>query len=217
MKIAERIKQLRKSINLTQKQFAERLGVAYQVIQRWEYGSADMRETSLRSIESTFNVNPLWLRHGKGDMFLSGQKQSAIQMQDDIIAVPIYDVCASAGYGAWVTGEAIIGKFAMPSLGIKRMTGSNAKNINLLYVKGDSMEPTLADGDLIAIDRSKTEATNGLFVARIENDLYVKRITFNSIAAILSSDNPGYPPITARYDDTFELIGRVIWFSRKIK
>jgi phage repressor protein C with HTH and peptisase S24 domain len=79
------------------------------------------------------------------------------------------------------------------------------------------MIPTLYDKDLIAIDKTKTEMTPGVFVARRNNELFVKRINFLPQMALLIGDNIDYPPISAEYNENFELIGRGAWYSRKMK
>lgn len=64
----ERIKLLRKALNLGQIKFANKLGYSYAAIQNWEKGK-NISEASLNLIEKTFNVNPNWLRTGTGNMF----------------------------------------------------------------------------------------------------------------------------------------------------
>ena len=216
MSIFNRIKELRRNLGLTQKEFSQKLGVTSRALQMWESGDIGLKESSKRTIESTFNVSPVWFRTGDGGMFLPSPKRDA-QQQDANIAIPVYDLTASAGYGAWVNGETIKYRLTFSAIDIKRLMGGNPKHIYLLYVAGASMEPTLYNRDMIAIDVSKTEAVNGLYVVRIDNELYVKRIKFTSKSAVLISDNPEYPPITAQYNDNFELIGRVVWFSRRMK
>ncbi len=68
--IGNRIKELRKALGLTQTAFAEKIGRSKRSIQEWESGRNEPPERALRLIEQTFNVNPEWLRHGKGEMFV---------------------------------------------------------------------------------------------------------------------------------------------------
>jgi len=75
MDFAYRIKELRETLGLSQREFAEKLGKARRTIQHWESGNITPPENVLRLIEQTFSVNPEWLRHGKGEMFLSKQQE----------------------------------------------------------------------------------------------------------------------------------------------
>lgn len=69
MDIPNRIKKLRKALNLSQPKFGEKLGVSKSVIVNLELGRVELKEFMLKLICKTYNVNPLWLTEGKGDMF----------------------------------------------------------------------------------------------------------------------------------------------------
>ncbi len=73
--IGKRIKELRKALGLTQTAFAEKLGRSKRSIQEWESGRNEPSERVLRLIEQTFNVNPEWLREGKGEMFIEKEER----------------------------------------------------------------------------------------------------------------------------------------------
>ena len=77
---------------------------------------------------------------------------------------------------------------------------------------GESMVPTVRDGDLLAIDRSHAEPlSNELFVARTSDGLVVKRLQRLGRQWHLISDNPAYPSRPASGDDS--LTGRVAWIG----
>ena len=65
----ERLKQLRKTLDLTQQEFAERLGVKRNTVGQWECGINALTEQVIISICREFNVNKNWLRTGTGEMF----------------------------------------------------------------------------------------------------------------------------------------------------
>lgn len=65
----ERIKELRKALNLTQQQFADRIGIKRNTIANYEIGRNDSVETVLVMICREFNVNREWLLNGIGEMF----------------------------------------------------------------------------------------------------------------------------------------------------
>ncbi|RKI63257.1 XRE family transcriptional regulator, partial [bacterium 1xD8-6] len=66
----ERVRELRKSLNLTLEKFGSKLGVGKNAISRIETGKSNLTEQMFKSICREFNVNPEWLRNGTGDMFL---------------------------------------------------------------------------------------------------------------------------------------------------
>lgn len=70
MSVSERIRALRKELKLSQEAFGERIGVSKGVIVNLELERAPAKDLMLKMICRTFNVNPLWLESGEGEMFL---------------------------------------------------------------------------------------------------------------------------------------------------
>lgn len=65
----QRIKILRKDLNLNQEEFASKLGIARSHISSIENGARTLTERTIKDICREFNVNESWLRTGKGEMF----------------------------------------------------------------------------------------------------------------------------------------------------
>lgn len=65
----ERLKEVRKSVKLTQTEFAERLGLAGNTITCYEKGIRFPSNSVITSICREFNVNRTWLETGEGEMF----------------------------------------------------------------------------------------------------------------------------------------------------
>lgn len=68
--INERVKQIRQDLNLSQKSFAEEMGLSRDVISNIEYGRTDVKENVIKSICKFYRVNYFWLTEGKGDPYL---------------------------------------------------------------------------------------------------------------------------------------------------
>lgn len=66
-----RIKELRKTLKLTQTAFAEKIGLTGAAITRIEKGERNPSEQTVLSICREFRVNYFWLTEGKGEMFTS--------------------------------------------------------------------------------------------------------------------------------------------------
>lgn len=64
-----RLKELRKKLNLTQQDFADKIGVKRNTITNYEVGLRFPSNSVISLICREFNVNEEWLRTGKGDMF----------------------------------------------------------------------------------------------------------------------------------------------------
>lgn len=65
----ERLKEIRKTLNLKQAQFGEKIGLSQNTIANYECGRRALTDQTIKSICREFNVNYIWLVHGKGDMF----------------------------------------------------------------------------------------------------------------------------------------------------
>ncbi len=143
-----------------------------------------------------------------------GRKQAG-----GIVLIPRLSIGASAGPGALVQDE-----LAQAQIGFEadwlRKFGSNPSDLSIIQVKGDSMAPTLADGDDILVDRGDAalRLRDGIFVMRIDDALIVKRVALNPVnrTVTIRSDNPSYPDWTDCDPASIDVIGRVIWIGRKL-
>ncbi len=133
--------------------------------------------------------------------------------------VPVYAVQASAGPGALVSEEYQEYSLAFPPSYLKTLTSSSPKNLSIISVKGESMEPTLLDNDIVLLDMSKTNLSyDGLFVIRFDDALHVKRVGRSpkkGHITIISDNKELYPPMTAAVAD-IEPVGKVLWYGRKV-
>ncbi len=62
----DRIKKIRKAVGLTQKEFAEKLGLKQNTIATYEMGRISVSDAVIISICREFGINEVWLRTGEG-------------------------------------------------------------------------------------------------------------------------------------------------------
>lgn len=132
--------------------------------------------------------------------------------------VPVYDVEASAGHGAVVSAEEHVYNLAFDPTFLKQMTNAKPRDLAIIRVKGDSMEPTLLDDDQVLVDRSKINLDfDGLFVIRYGEALHVKRVgrAPSRGKVYIRSDNDQYPPFEVDRQE-LDVVGRVLWYGRKV-
>lgn len=84
-KLNERLKKLRKTLDLTQQAFADRIGIARGNVGAYEVGKNAPSDAVISLICREFNVNEHWLRDGTGEMFIE-------QTRDEQIAAFVGDV-----------------------------------------------------------------------------------------------------------------------------
>lgn len=120
-------------------------------------------------------------------------------------------VHASAGGGAFNDTEACE-RIKLDAFWVERLGGEKEiKQIEAIAVTGDSMEPTLEDGDLIFIHRQKRQISKGgIFVIQTPHGIFVKRLQERLDGGVdILSDNSLYPTQTLERDG-IEVIGRVV-------
>lgn len=93
----ERLKELRKALNLTQQEFANRLKIKRGAVGNYEVGRNKPIDTVLLSICREFNVNETWLRTGEGEMFVPLPEEDEVaayvsDLLEDNGDNPLYDV-----------------------------------------------------------------------------------------------------------------------------
>ena len=134
--------------------------------------------------------------------------------------VPRLDVDAAAGAGAFDGDERGGGHIAFDPAWLRRVARGAPEQLSIIRVAGDSMAPTLVDGDDILVDRGDGAARlrDGIYVLRIEGALVVKRLAPNPAARTLSirSDNPAYPGWPDCDPAAVDVVGRVVWAGRRL-
>ncbi len=136
------------------------------------------------------------------------------------VSVPLLDVGASAGPGAAVDGERTRAHVAFEPAWLRKVASGGPDGLSMIRVEGDSMLPTLADGDEILVDRcdGRQRLRDGIYVLRLEGALMVKRLAFNPVnrTVTIRSDNDAYPSWTDCDPAQVELVGRAVWMGRRL-
>lgn len=136
-----------------------------------------------------------------------------------LFAVPRLAVGASAGPGALVGEEAADGHFGFDERWLRRLASGRPEDLSLIQVDGDSMMPTLSNGDDILVDRGDAgdRLRDGIYVLRRDDSLIVKRIAVDpgGRRVTIKSDNPDYPSFGDVKLSAITIIGRVVWAGRR--
>jgi phage repressor protein C with HTH and peptisase S24 domain len=134
-----------------------------------------------------------------------------------VTMIPRLQLGASAGPGALASGEESGGRFGFDPRWLRRL-GAHPESLSIIQVTGDSMQPTLGDGDDIMVDGSDAadRLRDGIYVIRVDDALMVKRLAVGPGANGLSiiSDNSAYPPWNG---DRVDIVGRVVWAGRRVR
>ncbi len=79
----DRIKELRRTLDLTQDEFGGRIGITKSSISTMESGRSNPSEQTLRSMCREFGASYLWLTTGEGPMFENGGDDAALHVMVD--------------------------------------------------------------------------------------------------------------------------------------
>jgi len=138
----------------------------------------------------------------------------------DLVLIPRLALGASAGGGALDGDERVQSRVGFHPAYLRDLMAGDPANLSLIRVEGDSMVPSLSNGDEILVDRGDAaeRLRDGIYVLRLEDTLMVKRIALNPAGRTLTvrSDNPAYPSWPECRPGEVTIIGRVVWASRRI-
>jgi phage repressor protein C with HTH and peptisase S24 domain len=139
---------------------------------------------------------------------------------DNLVTIPEVEVRASAGAGALneETPE-VVANWRFPRALIEQELRTSAKQLRLLSVRGDSMLPTLSDGDRILVDIShNVPSPPGIYVLWDGSGLVAKRVDVvpgEQARIRLHSDNTRY----SAYDcdaEEINIVGRVVLAAKRL-
>ena len=145
--IGERVRLIRKQLEMTQEQMAQRLGIGKAALSMIETGKARLSARNKNILVQDFNVNPDWVDSGEGKMFNAEPDLTPYNLRTDrslpLQSVPLYSIEGTAG---------LIPLFEQQQQ-FEPINYINIPNLpkcdGAIYVVGDSMYPLLKSGDII--------------------------------------------------------------------
>lgn len=140
--------------------------------------------------------------------------------------IPLHAALLAAGGGHENQSEEVIEYLAFRRDWLRRL-GVSPSNAALARASGDSMHPCICDGDMVLIDRAKTDlplrrpvnrrGRSPIFAFLDDGHARIKRVERTDDGqVILASDNPEYPPEFARIEN-LSIIGKVLWWGHTVK
>jgi len=190
----ERLREARKNKKLSQGQLAKLVGVKQPTISELESEGKGSSNTAL--IAKVLGVSPIWLSEGKGDKELkSGEYDLGIAIDlhanDDYPSIRRVSLKLSAGITGYAIESDIDDKTPLVfSKNWFTRNGYNPRALLAVQVAGESMQPSLYDGDTVTINTADTTPKDGeVFAINYEGELLIKRLVRDDGIWWLSSDN----------------------------
>ncbi|ARC90961.1 peptidase [Vibrio coralliilyticus] len=129
--------------------------------------------------------------------------------------LPVYNVHAAAGAGSLVESEHQIGVQMIPCDWLS-IYGLDEETASVIFVEGDSMDPTLNDKDRLLVDiRERPHpVSDGVYVISIDGAVYVKRLRWDIEGGVYEviSDNPKHKNFQINHNNGrhFKIIGKAV-------
>lgn len=189
----------------TQLEIAKSIGVSPQTFNTWCKGIAIPRMGKVQALADYFNIN-------KSDLIEDKKLNIDTVPIESGYTIPVLGRVA-AGYGKEAVEE-VIGQIEIsPALAAKG-------DYFGLLIKGDSMIPTLYDGDTVIVERTDDAESGDLVIALVNgSDATCKRLQKYAEGIALIPQNPVYEPLRfteSEIDTTpVKILGKVVEMRRK--
>lgn len=217
MSFGEILKEIRLKNKDSLRGLAEKMELHFSFIDKIEKGTAPISKTFIEKIVSVYpeekaTLKKAYLKETLPQMFQNEEPVKLIE-EDRILNLPVYGK-ASAGRGYM--------NFESPNSYMPILKGNFSKRSFFVEISGDSMEPTLQDGQFALVDPDNIEyVKNKIYVVTYNDEGYIKRLEIKPKLGIitLKSDNPEYEDIDIPEDmqEYFRINGRVVEVISKKK
>jgi len=182
---------------INQSQLADSLGITRQTVSNRIKNNSQVTVSELKRIEEYFGIS----------LF-----NESTEDDKNVIYINYYsDVFASCGNGTILFSN---DKVKMP-ISTQLIKGfSKQKSYSMINAAGNSMSPTIDDGDKLLVEHWNGEQIqdNCIYVFCFNSEFYIKRLSKNLDEIIIKSDNPEYRTRTINGSTINELtlIGKII-------
>lgn len=183
------------------------------------------------------DVSPRWLLLGEGPKDRTATQTTAIQdeirrslrhserieqgeketVQDlDLVEVHEIDLAYGLG-GTFSDGPVETQTLHFPRTWLETITKTPPSQLTFARGRGDSMMPTMMDGDIVLIDRSQRSVReqDAIWAFTVGDIAMIKRLRVRNETVHILSDNERVPPDEAHPEEV-NVVGRVVFIGRRI-
>lgn len=223
-KLPNNLRALRKSKGLTLKQVAALTGLSLSSVQKHETGERDMDTAVLGLYEKCYKVSKNQIAPSPFSKNFDAHPVIQTVMREQTTTensgyVPIYELDMIMGSKAGSNlnkYKRLEPPFPIPASNLHEVSFSAEKNLCIIRVFGDSMEPTLTDGCRVVVDVGVTKfIKSGIYIIWDESGINIKRLQSTSGGRLqLLADNKNYPVETVLSKDIV-IKGKVVLLVSK--
>ena len=210
MSIAENIKRIRAEHGLSQAELGKIAGVSDKAVSTWELGLKTPRMGAVEKMANYFGITKSAIVDDVQTAPAASREPTVPPGFEPMPAMDVVPLVGRIACGTPITAEENIEQMVcVPSRWHSTFT---------LTCKGDSMEPRIHDGDLVAI-RSQPEVENGEIAAvRIGEEATLKHVYLHENFIELRPENPAFSSIILSREDmnTVVIEGKAVGLCRDI-
>lgn len=220
MALGDRIQERMKKLGISQAELARRVKISQPTINSLIRGNSTGSK-HLHRIAAELQTSPAWLAGETEDdapITVAPSALDALAEQMDLAVVPELELGYSMGGGAVFDQYEQKGVVPFQRAWLRSMMRGAIADLFVARGEGDSMQPTILDGDIVLIDTAQRDIRQQDRIWAVSyGDLgMIKRVRRTPQGNYqLLSDNPAVPPVEAA-DEEMHVVGRVIWIGRRI-
>ena len=207
MSIAENIKRIRTEHGLSQAELGKIAGVSDKAVSTWELGIKTPRMGAVEQMANDFGIAKSAIVDDVQSTSATSAVPPGFQPMPEMDMVPLVGRIAC---GTPITAEQNVERIVC--------VPSKWRSTFTLTCKGDSMEPRIHDGDLVAI-RKQPEVENGEIAAvRIGEEATLKHVYLHENFIELRPENPAFNSIILSREDMNDVVieGKAVGLCRDI-
>ncbi len=197
--------QILTNTKFTQTELGKALGKTRSDINSKIKRGSELKISEIQQIENYI------LAHYNLNIDIINTKQT--QKDNDFITIPVKGEFSSIATGVIVDNNSASYKISKE---LAADIGVNQQHAQMVLAQGDSMRPTIEDGDSLLVDTSKKQIYDGkIYCIEINKQLQTKRLQIIPPGKIkVISDNKEYDSFYIEKDFDCNIIGEVRWWGR---
>lgn len=212
--IGQRIKKRRQELNLSAEQLADAVGVSHATMYRYENGSIKkVNTTKLQPIARALKTTEAYLMgwtDSPDNISVEPNEPAAKSLPKNL-----HPILPNSGQQIRVIGEIAAGKPIYMEEDYETWVNAPMKADFALIVRGDSMNPTYLDGDVVYIREQPSVDDGQIAAVAIDDSATLKHVYRWLNGLNLVSDNPAYPPIFVDpSEQSVRVLGAVVGYTR---
>ena len=223
--LPERLREALNQKNISQEELANNIGITQGTISLILRG-VTKNSRHFPAIAKALDVELDWLLYGKGNRNLNDKFSTPMDTEKFLTDIGValvnsfQSVNVSAGFGSFNDGTTTPDGVMPYSLSFLNSLHVKAKECAVFWAKGDSMLPTINNGDQLLVDLSQNAITgNNIYLIQNKDSVWVKRVRTSWNGIDLISDNrEEYPIIHIESTEAehLKVIGRVVHIGHSL-